>query len=106
MSNIYALLLARHRKFPKIKEEGMYSGQKLVVYTSSQVTCLNKVIILIRSEFLFTNLCSLMFFLIQSHFSIKKAAIMLGIGLNNVCSIPCDERFVTFGETKIAKIET
>lgn len=84
----------------------MYSGQKLVVYTSSQVTCLNKVIILIRSEFLFTNLCSFMFFLIQSHFSIKKAAIMLGIGLNNVCSIPCDERFVTFGETKIAKIET
>nr|XP_022320598.1 glutamate decarboxylase 1-like isoform X2 [Crassostrea virginica] len=72
MSNIYALLLARHRKFPKIKEEGMYSGQKLVVYTSS-----------------------------QSHFSIKKAAIMLGIGLNNVCSIPCDER----GRMKVDELE-
>lgn len=41
ISNIYALMLARHRKFPKIKEEGMYGGQKMVVYTSAQVRIYN-----------------------------------------------------------------
>ncbi|XP_048773376.1 glutamate decarboxylase 1-like [Ostrea edulis] len=63
ISNLYALMLARHRKFPEMKENGMCSEKKFVVYTSA-----------------------------QSHFSIKKAAILLGIGTNNVCSIPCDER--------------
>eukprot|EP00105_Crassostrea_gigas_P036127 XP_019920275.1 PREDICTED: glutamate decarboxylase 1 [Crassostrea gigas] len=72
ISNIYALMLARHRKFPNIKEEGMYGGQKMVVYTSA-----------------------------QSHFSIKKAAIILGIGMNNVCCIPCDER----GKMKVDVLE-
>ncbi|XP_062576120.1 glutamate decarboxylase 1-like [Saccostrea cucullata] len=63
ISNLYAMMLARNRKFPEMKENGMYIGQKLVVYTSA-----------------------------QSHFSIKKAAILLGIGMKNVCAIPCDER--------------
>lgn len=41
ISNIYALMLARHRKFPNIKEEGMYGGRKMVVYTSAQVRIYN-----------------------------------------------------------------
>lgn len=33
-------------------------------------------------------------FVLQSHFSIKKAAVLLGIGLEHVFSIPADKRCV------------
>ncbi|KAH3703198.1 hypothetical protein DPMN_078229 [Dreissena polymorpha] len=63
ISNLYAVLVARHVINPDIKHDGMYGVNKLAIFTS-----------------------------VQSHFSIKKAAVLLGIGLNNVYSIDTDSR--------------
>lgn len=62
ISNIYALMLARHRKFPNIKEEGMYGGQKMVVYTSAQVRIYNTGNFHCRfsfMEYLFKTICTI-----------------------------------------------
>ncbi|XP_052253177.1 glutamate decarboxylase 1-like [Dreissena polymorpha] len=72
MSNLYAVLTARHLVCPDVKHDGMYAANKLAVFTS-----------------------------VQSHFSIKKAAVLLGIGLNNVYSIDTDSR----GRMDVAKLE-
>ncbi|KAL5010423.1 hypothetical protein ScPMuIL_012728 [Solemya velum] len=63
ISNLYGLLCARHCACPEIKSKGMSASQELVVFTSE-----------------------------QSHFSIKRAAILLGIGLDNVVDVQTDER--------------
>ncbi|KAL4229294.1 glutamate decarboxylase gad1 [Mactra antiquata] len=72
ISNLYAMLAARHVINPNIKQAGMMGSKKLVVYTSE-----------------------------QSHFSIKKAAVILGIGLENVISIPADNR----GKMVVSELE-
>ena len=38
MSNLYALLAARHAASPDIKEKGMINGTKFAVFTSVQVS--------------------------------------------------------------------
>ncbi|GCC34504.1 hypothetical protein chiPu_0012978 [Chiloscyllium punctatum] len=66
ISNMYALLIARYKLFPEVKEKGMAAIPKLIAFTSE-----------------------------HSHFSIKKAAAALGIGTDGVVLIKCDG-FVPF----------
>ncbi|KAL3835812.1 hypothetical protein ACJMK2_021286 [Sinanodonta woodiana] len=63
ISNFYALIAARHHAFPEAKSRGMANMPRMKVFTSE-----------------------------QSHFSIKRAAILLGIGLDNVVNVKCDHR--------------
>ncbi|PVD37189.1 hypothetical protein C0Q70_04184 [Pomacea canaliculata] len=63
VSNLYGVLIARHSVFPKAKEEGMPWGVCPVVFTSE-----------------------------HSHFSIKRACALLGIGTNNCIRVRCDHR--------------
>jgi len=62
VSNMYGLNLARFNKFPNIKTDGMFGLPRMCVYTSD-----------------------------QAHYSISKGAALLGIGVNNVFKVPCDE---------------
>lgn len=63
MSNLYAVNLARFHQCPDIKELGLSSFPPLVLFTSQ-----------------------------ECHYSISKAAALLGIGTNNVYVIPSDQR--------------
>ena len=66
ISNLYAVIAARHKKFPESKEKGMAvlpPGRNLVMFTSD-----------------------------QSHYSIKGAAAITGIGMSNVVEVRTDER--------------
>lgn len=63
LSNLFALHLARHRAFPEANTKGLPTKGKLVAFTSS-----------------------------ESHYSMKKAIALLGIGYDNLKSIPCNER--------------
>uniref|UniRef100_A0A8C6PF45 Glutamate decarboxylase 2 n=1 Tax=Nothobranchius furzeri TaxID=105023 RepID=A0A8C6PF45_NOTFU len=60
ISNMYAMLLARFKMFPEVKEKGMSSVPRLAAFTSE-----------------------------HSHFSIKKGAAALGIGTESVISLCC-----------------
>lgn len=62
LSNLCAMLLARDKACPEFREQGM-DGTRLRVYTS-----------------------------VESHYSVPKAAAMLGIGRANVVRIPTDQR--------------
>uniref|UniRef100_A0A4W4DMR9 Glutamate decarboxylase 3 n=1 Tax=Electrophorus electricus TaxID=8005 RepID=A0A4W4DMR9_ELEEL len=55
MSNLYSVLLARYHFFPHVKTEGMHALPRLALFTSA-----------------------------HSHYSIKKSAVTLGIGSENV----------------------
>ncbi|CAD5124437.1 DgyrCDS12720 [Dimorphilus gyrociliatus] len=63
ISNLYAVLAARYRICPEIKEHGMEVSPKLVMFTSE-----------------------------YSHFSIKRSAAILGIGTNNCIGIKTDSK--------------
>uniref|UniRef100_A0A8C9S2E4 Glutamate decarboxylase 2 n=1 Tax=Scleropages formosus TaxID=113540 RepID=A0A8C9S2E4_SCLFO len=63
ISNMYAMLLARFKMFPEVKERGMASLPRLAAFTSE-----------------------------HSHFSIKKGAAALGIGTESVICVKVDER--------------
>ncbi|XP_033021253.1 glutamate decarboxylase 2 isoform X1 [Lacerta agilis] len=63
ISNMYAMLIARFKMFPEVKEKGMAAIPRLVAFTSE-----------------------------HSHFSVKKGAAALGIGTDSVVLIRCDER--------------
>ncbi|XP_073533633.1 glutamate decarboxylase 2 [Phyllobates terribilis] len=63
ISNLYAMLIARFKMFPEVKEKGMSAIPRLVALTSE-----------------------------HSHFSVKKGAAALGIGTDSVILIKCDER--------------
>ncbi|XP_030826636.1 glutamate decarboxylase 2 isoform X2 [Pyrgilauda ruficollis] len=60
---MYAMLIARFKMFPEVKEKGMAAIPRLVAFTSE-----------------------------HSHFSVKKGAAALGIGTDSVILIRCDER--------------
>lgn len=62
LSNLVAMLLARDRACPNFREHGM-DGSRLRVYTSA-----------------------------DSHYSVPKAAAILGVGRSNVIRIPVDKR--------------
>ncbi|XP_017291601.1 acidic amino acid decarboxylase GADL1 isoform X1 [Kryptolebias marmoratus] len=63
MSNMYAMNLARYRYYPDIKELGLSAAPQLAVFTSQ-----------------------------ESHYSISKAAALMGIGTKNVHMVPTDKR--------------
>ncbi|XP_044100322.1 glutamate decarboxylase 1-like [Neovison vison] len=63
IANLYGILLARYKQYPEIKRQGM-----------TALPC----IVLLVSE--------------QDHYSVKKAAAILGIGTDNVIEVKCDER--------------
>ncbi|CAG5116712.1 unnamed protein product [Candidula unifasciata] len=60
LSNLYGVLLARHHAMPEVKRAGLSGDKRPVVFTSE-----------------------------QSHFSIKRAAAILGIGTDNVVFVRC-----------------
>ncbi|XP_042202548.1 glutamate decarboxylase 1-like [Callorhinchus milii] len=63
ISNLYSQLVARYKRFPEVKTQGAANLPRLVLFTSE-----------------------------LSHYSIKKAAAVLGIGTDNVILVKCDER--------------
>jgi len=63
ISNLYAVTAARHKAFPSIKTKGLLDLPALAMFTSD-----------------------------QSHFSIKGAAALLGIGTDNVILVQSDSR--------------
>ncbi|EAW86104.1 glutamate decarboxylase 2 (pancreatic islets and brain, 65kDa), isoform CRA_c [Homo sapiens] len=63
ISNMYAMMIARFKMFPEVKEKGMAALPRLIAFTSE-----------------------------HSHFSLKKGAAALGIGTDSVILIKCDER--------------
>nr|XP_046254789.1 acidic amino acid decarboxylase GADL1-like [Scatophagus argus] len=63
MSNMYAVNLARYQYCPDMKESGLSAGPRLVILTSQ-----------------------------ECHYSISKAAALLGIGTKNVYMVPSDKR--------------
>jgi len=62
IANMYAMVMARHRKFPQLKREGVSGMPPLVIYTSD-----------------------------ESHYSVAKGANWLGIGLDNVVYVETDD---------------
>lgn len=63
ISNLYGLQCAMHYYYPQIKTDGMYNLPKLIVFTSA-----------------------------HSHYSIQRAVAILGLGLNNIRTVPVDEK--------------
>ncbi|XP_032790966.2 glutamate decarboxylase isoform X2 [Daphnia magna] len=64
VSNLYAVLAARYRKYPRVKSEGLQSlPGPLVMFTSE-----------------------------HSHFSMMSAAAASGLGTDNCISVPCNEK--------------
>jgi len=63
ISNLYAIIVARHTMFPNYKTEGLKSFPQFVLFTSE-----------------------------HSHYSIMGAATTCGFGQKNVIEVPCDER--------------
>ena len=62
MCNLYGLLCARHKAFPKIKSTGIRGLPNMVILASE-----------------------------HSHYSIGKFSIIMGIGTDNVIKVKCDE---------------
>lgn len=77
VANIYALNIARYKRHPEIKTKGM--------------TALEKPLVLLTSE--------------KCHFSIKKAAILLGIGTDHVYTVKTDARGCMIPEELDKRIE-
>ncbi|CAD1469640.1 unnamed protein product [Heterotrigona itama] len=63
IANGYAINLARHYRFPELKELGLSSAGRLIIFTSR-----------------------------DSHYSVKKLSAFLGLGTNNVYEIKTDSR--------------
>ncbi|XP_078395771.1 glutamate decarboxylase 1-like [Cetorhinus maximus] len=63
MSNLYSILVARYKRFPEVKTQGVASLPRMVLFTSE-----------------------------LSHYSIMKAAGVLGFGTDNVVLVKCNGR--------------
>uniref|UniRef100_A0A4X1TR41 Glutamate decarboxylase 1 n=1 Tax=Sus scrofa TaxID=9823 RepID=A0A4X1TR41_PIG len=63
ISNLYGILVARYKQYPEIRTKGMRALPCIVLFVSE-----------------------------QGHYSVKKAAAILGIGTDNVIEVKCDER--------------
>ncbi|XP_022082482.1 cysteine sulfinic acid decarboxylase-like isoform X2 [Acanthaster planci] len=62
IANMYALNIARYKRCPEIKQKGLYNSPRLVAFTSE-----------------------------QSHYSLKKGMAFLGLGVDNLVSVKCDQ---------------
>lgn len=76
ISNLYAVAVARHKFLPESKRQGMTGNKRLVMFTSD-----------------------------QSHFSIIRAAALLGIGTDNVILVKSDERGKLIASDLAQKVE-
>ncbi|XP_012946341.1 glutamate decarboxylase 1, partial [Aplysia californica] len=76
ISNLYGVLMARQRFLPEAKHNGMQGLPVLTVFTSD-----------------------------HSHFSIKRAASLLGLGTNNVVYVSCHSNGKMDVEDLRAKVE-
>lgn len=85
LSNLYAVLVARHRAFPDIKQSGYPSNTKLGMVISKHVRCMH-------SDNFLTNL------FLQCHYSIKRAAAIVGLGTDYVFEVETDDEFVGTAE--------
>ncbi|KAF6200313.1 hypothetical protein GE061_006616 [Apolygus lucorum] len=63
ISNMYGIVVSRYKKFPNVKQTGLFSLPPLVLFTSQ-----------------------------ESHYSITKGAHWLGLGTDNVVKVKCDDR--------------
>ncbi|XP_054709098.1 glutamate decarboxylase-like [Uloborus diversus] len=63
ISNLYATLVARHKLFPSYKQKGLMGLGQLVMYTSE-----------------------------HSHYSMKGAGMVMGLGTDNVVEVKADSR--------------
>ncbi|XP_061652578.1 glutamate decarboxylase 1 [Phyllopteryx taeniolatus] len=63
ISNLYSMLVARYYFYPEVKTRGMGAVPHLALFTSE-----------------------------HSHYSVKKSAAVLGLGIENVLLVKCDER--------------
>ncbi|XP_010601687.1 glutamate decarboxylase 1 [Fukomys damarensis] len=63
ISNLYGILVARYKQYPEVKIKGMTALPCIALFVSE-----------------------------QGHYSVKKAAALLGIGTDNVIEVKCDER--------------
>ncbi|XP_067905947.1 glutamate decarboxylase 1-like [Heterodontus francisci] len=63
ISNLYSILVARYKRFPEVKTQGVVSLPRMVIFTSE-----------------------------LSHYSITKAAVVLGFGTDNVIRVKCNGR--------------
>ncbi|XP_076324642.1 glutamate decarboxylase-like [Tachypleus tridentatus] len=63
ISNLYAVMAARHKMFPNYKTQGLKCLPQLVIFTSD-----------------------------HSHYSIKGTGMITGLGTDNVIPVPCDNR--------------
>eukprot|EP01012_Entosiphon_sulcatum_P051132 TRINITY_DN70201_c0_g1_i1.p1 TRINITY_DN70201_c0_g1~~TRINITY_DN70201_c0_g1_i1.p1 ORF type:complete len:505 (+),score=64.17 TRINITY_DN70201_c0_g1_i1:22-1536(+) len=61
IANTYALLLARYKADPEVRNRGVFGAPRLVAFTSA-----------------------------QSHYSYVKAMMLLGLGRENLVAVPCD----------------
>ncbi|KAL3974495.1 serpin E3 [Sarotherodon galilaeus] len=75
-SNMYAMNLARYQRFPQVKSQGVWALPRLSIFTSP-----------------------------ESHYSVKKGAAFLGIGLDNVIFVKVDDRGRMIPEDLDEKIE-
>lgn len=71
-SNYVALLLALHRKFPQLKTNGLQGLPKMSVFVSE-----------------------------EAHYSMDKAMLMSGLGLNSIVKVPVDEK----GAMRVEELE-
>ncbi|XP_068205119.1 cysteine sulfinic acid decarboxylase-like [Palaemon carinicauda] len=63
ISNMYGMVLARYRNHPDVKCKGIFGRKPLITFTSD-----------------------------QSHYSIGKSASWLGLGMDNVVTVPSDDQ--------------
>lgn len=63
ISNMYGMVLARFNKYPNVKCQGIFGMKPLIAFTSD-----------------------------QGHYSIKKCASWLGLGMDNVVSVASDDQ--------------
>lgn len=76
LSNMYGMVLARQNKYPNLKSTGMFGTKPLVAFTSD-----------------------------ESHYSIKKSASWLGIGMDNVIAVQTDNSGCMIPEALEAAIQ-
>ena len=60
--NLIAMLSARHKIYPDSKSDGLFNQKRLIAFVSE-----------------------------ESHYSFVKAGIQIGIGINQIKMVPCDE---------------
>lgn len=78
---MYGLMMARYYKYPESKERGIQHLPTLVFFASEQVCAKSNASV-------DSSLNS------KSHYSIKKSAIILGLGTESVIAVKCDDKLV------------